>query len=82
MQEIVNQKLLSKVQIAIGVIAALGVFAFMSNFLLPYTFSEDKVVAQLQACLAATPIATTFWLAINMFMIVLSDQRKQKSASK
>ena len=82
MQESVHQKLLSKAQIAFGVIAALGVFAFMSNFLLPYTFSEDKVIAQIQACLASTPIATTFWLAINMFMIVLSDQRRQKNPAK
>lgn len=78
MRDIVHQKLLSKGQIAFGILAALGVFAFMSNFLLPYTFSEDKLVAQFQACLAATPIATTFWFAINMFMIVLADQRKQK----
>ncbi|MGC6455660.1 MAG: hypothetical protein ACON39_07655 [Coraliomargaritaceae bacterium] len=82
MQESVHQKLLSKAQITIGVLAALGVFAFMSYFLLPYTFSEDKIIAQLQACLAATPIATTFWLAINMFMIVLSDQRRQKNSEK
>ncbi len=79
MRDIVHQKLLGKGQIAFGVIAALVMFAFMSNFLLPYTFSEDKLIAQFQACLAATPIATTFWLAINMFMIVLADQRKQKN---
>ncbi|PDH29374.1 MAG: hypothetical protein CNE95_04875 [Puniceicoccaceae bacterium MED-G30] len=81
MQECVHQKLLGKTQIAIGIIAALGMFALMSKCLLPYTFSDDKMIAQLQACLAATPIATTFWFAVNMFMIVLADQRRQKKST-
>ncbi len=75
------QKLLGKGQIAFGVIASLAFYAFMSVKLVPYTFSEDPMVAQIQACFAAVPVATTFWFSINMFMIVLADQRKQKKAA-
>jgi hypothetical protein len=50
----------------------------MSIILKPITFSPDPTIAQLQACFAAVPIATTFWFACNMFMLVLSDQIKQK----
>ena len=76
------QKLLGKKQIVLGVILALIFYGFMCVQLVPYTFSEDPTVAKLQACFAAIPIATTFWFAVNMFMIVLSDQRRQKKEAK
>ena len=72
------QKLLTKGHIALGTILALGVFVMMSILLRPFTFSTDPAIAQLQACFTAIPIATTFWFACNMFMIVLIDQRNQK----
>ena len=81
MQQIAYQKLLSKGQIAFGVLASIGMFIFMSIILLPYTFSADPLWAQAQACFAALPIATTFWFSINMFLIVLADQKKQKQAA-
>ena len=76
------QKLLGKKQIVFGVILALIFYGFMCVQLVPYTFSEDPTVAKLQACFAAIPIATTFWFAVNMFMIVLFDQRRQKKEAK
>lgn len=72
------QKLLSKGHIALGVILTLVVFVLMSIWLRPFTFSPDPMVAQFQACLTAFPISATFWFAINMFMLVLVDQRKRK----
>ncbi|MFP4070328.1 MAG: hypothetical protein ACLFVC_09145 [Opitutales bacterium] len=72
------QKLLGKGHIALGVVLSIGVFILMSILLRPFTFSPDPLIAQLQACFTAVPIATTFWLACNMFMLVLVDQRKQK----
>ena len=80
MEAPVYQKLLSKGQIALCVILSLGFYAYMSVTLVPYTFSPDPKIAQLQACFAAVPVATTFWFSVNMFMIVLADQRKQKHA--
>ncbi|CAI8338780.1 MAG: Uncharacterised protein [Opitutia bacterium UBA7350] len=78
MEKIIYQKLLSKGQIALGVVLSLGFYAFMSFTLVPYTFSADATVAQMQACFAAVPVTTTFWFSVNMFMIVLADQRKQQ----
>ena len=78
MGELQYQKLLSKTQIMLGIVLSIGVFVFMSIILKPITFSPDPNIAQLQACFAAIPIATTFWFACNMFMLVLSDQIKQK----
>jgi len=75
------QKLLSKGHIAFGVIATLGVFVMMSILLRPFTFSPDPSFAQLQACFTAIPISATFWFAINMFMIVLVDQRNKRKES-
>ena len=78
MKNAAYQKLLSKGQIALGVVLSLAFYVFMSVILVPYTFSPEPAIAQLQACFAAIPVATTFWFAINMFLIVLADQRKQQ----
>ena len=78
MKKTVDQKLLSRKQIAFGVLSALAFYTFMSIVLVPYTFSANPSIAQMQACFAAIPVATTFWFAVNMFMVVLADQRKQK----
>jgi preprotein translocase subunit YajC len=52
----------------------------MSYLLVPFTFSPDPTIAQLQACLTAVPITAVFWFAYHMFMVVLMDQKKQKQA--
>jgi hypothetical protein len=78
MRQLQYQKLLSKTQIIIGILLSIGVFILMSILLKPFTFSPDPTIAQVQACFAAVPVATTFWFACNMFMIVLSDQLKRK----
>jgi hypothetical protein len=76
------QKLLTKGHIALGAILTLVVFVFMSYLLLPFTFSTDPTVAQIQACFTAIPISATFWFACHMFMIVLIDQRKRSKNAK
>ena len=78
MENSAYQKLLSKFHIGLGAILTLGFFTFMSLMLLPFTFSTDPLIAQLQACFAAVPISATFWFAYHMFVIVLVDQRNQK----
>ncbi|MFT4902113.1 MAG: hypothetical protein ACI81V_001398 [Lentimonas sp.] len=81
MENVPYQKLLTKGHLALGVILTLGVYAMMSFLLLPFTFSQDPTVAQIQACLTAVPITAVFWFAYHMFMIVLVDQRKRKAKS-
>lgn len=78
MEKTPYQKLLTKGHIALGAVLTLGCFIFMSVMLRPFTFSTDPMIAQLQACFAAVPISTTFWLACHMFMLVLVDQQNQK----
>lgn len=75
------QQLLGKTHLIIGTVLTVVFYIFMSIILLPFTFSPDPLVAQLQACFTAIPIAATFWFACNMFMIVLADQIKQKKAA-
>ena len=56
----------------------LGFYIFMAIILRPFTFSPEPLIAQLQACFAAVPVAATFWFAIYMFLVVLMDQLKQR----
>ncbi|MGZ0709440.1 hypothetical protein ACWPKO_14015 [Coraliomargarita sp. W4R53] len=76
------QKLLKPVHIIIGLVLTLLVYIMMSILLVPFTFSPDPTIAQLQACLTAFPITAVFWFAYHMFMVVLMDQKKQKQAAK
>jgi len=75
------QKLLTKTHLLIGAVLTLLVFILMSYLLRPFTFSQDPLIAQAQACFTAVPITAVFWFAYHMFMVVLIDQRKQKKAA-
>jgi amino acid permease len=74
------QKLLTPLHIILGLALSFLVFIMMSYLLVPFTFSPDPFIAQLQACLTAVPITAVFWFAYHMFMVVLMDQKKQKAA--
>lgn len=74
-----HQKLLGKGHHLIATVLSLAVFVLMSVLLRPFTFSPDPLVAQIQASFAAVPVTATFWFACYMFLIVLTDQRKQRS---
>ncbi|MGJ8639135.1 MAG: hypothetical protein ACSHYA_07045 [Opitutaceae bacterium] len=79
MEKAPYQKLLTKGHIALGIVLSIVVFILLSWLMRPFTFSPDPLIAQLQACFTAIPITAVFWFAYHMFMIVLIDQRKQKS---
>lgn len=76
------QKLLTKTHILIGAVLSLFVFVMMSYLLRPFTFSQDPLIAQAQACFTAIPITAVFWFAYHMFMLVFVDQRKQNKENK
>lgn len=76
------QKLLTPLHIIIGLVLTFLFFVMMSFMLIPFTFSTDPLIAQLQACLTAVPIAAVFWFAYHMFMLVLVDQKKRKKETK
>ena len=75
------QKLLTKTHLLIGAVLTLLVFILMSYLLRPFTFSQDPLIAQAQACFTAVPITAVFWFAYHMFIVVLIDQKKQKKAA-
>lgn len=75
------QKLLTKKHLALGAALTLVVYVLMSWLLIPFTFSPNPVIALLQACFTAIPIAAVFWFSYHMFMVVLIDQMKQKEQS-
>ncbi|MBC8189944.1 MAG: hypothetical protein H8E75_05870 [Puniceicoccaceae bacterium] len=75
------QKLLTKTHLLIGAVLTLLVYILMSYLLRPFTFSQDPLIAQAQACFTAVPITAVFWFAYHMFMVVLIDQKKQKKAA-
>jgi len=75
------QKLLSPVHHIIANVLTLVFYAFMAVMLRPFTFSPEPLIAQLQACFAAVPVAATFWFAIYMFLVVFTDQRKQRKGN-
>ncbi|MGB0409788.1 MAG: hypothetical protein ACPG3X_05230 [Opitutales bacterium] len=75
------QKLLRPVHHLIANVLTLGFYVFMAITLRPFTFSPDPLIAQVQACFAAVPVAATFWFAIYMFLVVLKDQQKQRAES-
>ena len=75
------QKLLTKTHLLIGAVLTLLVYILMSYLLRPFTFSQDPLIAQAQACFTAVPITAVFWFAYHMFMVGLIDQKKQKKAA-
>ena len=75
------QKLLTKTHLLIGAVLTLLVYILMSYLLRPFTFSQDPLIAQAQACFTAVPITAVFWFAYHMLMVVLIDQKKQKKAA-
>jgi len=76
------QKLLSKGHLLLGAVLTFGFFILMSFLLMPFTFSPDPLIAQVQACFTAIPVTAVFWFAYHMFMLVLVDQRKRKNEAK
>ena len=75
------QKLLTKTHLLIGAVLTLLVFILMSYLLRPFTFSQDPLIAQAQACFTAVPITAVFWFAYHIFIVVLIDQKKHKKAA-
>ena len=71
------QRLLTKKHIFVGLFLSFLVFIMMSYLLRPFTFSQNLLVAQAQACFTAIPVTAVFWFAYHMFMLVFIDQRKR-----
>ena len=82
MEDAPYQKLLTNKHIIVGIILSFLVFILMSYLLRPFTFSQDPLIAQAQACFTAIPITAVFWFAYHMFMLVFVDQRQMNKKNK
>jgi hypothetical protein len=79
--EIKLQKLSTPVGIAIDGVLVLGFFAFLFTLLKSHVPSNDPKMIFLWAGLTSACMSGVFWLAIQMFRVVLSAQllaNKQK----
>jgi len=75
------QQLLTPIHHVIANASTLVFYVFMAITLRPFTFAPEPMIAQAQAAFTAVPVAATFWFAIYMFLVVLADQRKQRTKS-
>lgn len=67
--------------IAFSIIAALGVWCFFTYFLTPFVPTESMPWVYVLSGFTATPIAGVFFLASNMFWLVVKEQREAKLSS-
>ncbi len=79
--EIKLQKLSTPVGMAVDAVLVLGFFGFLFTLLKSHVPSNDPKMIFLWAGLTAACMSGVFWLAIQMFRVVLSAQllaKKQK----
>ncbi|RRJ97482.1 hypothetical protein Ga0100231_002820 [Opitutaceae bacterium TAV4] len=75
-----GEKLATPVSLVIDGILVVGFFAFMFSILRSHVPSTDPAMIALWAGLAAGCMSGVFWLAIQMFRVVLRAQRAAKSS--
>jgi hypothetical protein len=75
------QKLVTPVSLAVDAVLVLGFFAFLFTLLKSHVPSNDPKMVFVWAGLTSACMSGVFWLAIQMFRVVLSAQllaKKQK----
>lgn len=68
------QKLTSPVGLVVDAILVIGFFVFLFTLLKSHVPSNDPLMVFIWAGLAAACMSGVFWLAIQMFRVVLSAQ--------
>lgn len=74
-----GEKFTTPASLLIDGILVVGFFAFMFSILRSHVPSSDPVMITLWAGLAAACMSGVFWLAIQMFRVVLRAQRAAKA---
>jgi hypothetical protein len=75
------QKLTSPVSLVVDAVLVIGFFLYLFSLLKSHVPSNDLTMVVIWAGLAAACMSGVFWLAIQMFRVVLSAQllaKKQK----
>lgn len=66
-----ERKLVTPVSLAVDAALVLGFFIFMFHVLSPHVQSHDRFYIDLWGCLATACLTGVFWLALQMFRVVL-----------
>lgn len=69
------QKAVSPISLVVDAVLVLGFFAFIFSLLKSHVPSNDPMMVMLWAGLSAACMSGVFWLAIQMFRVVLKAQR-------
>ena len=77
-----EQKFTSPVSLIVDAILVIGFFVFMFGVLQKHVPSNDPNMIMLWAGLTAACMSGVFWLAVQMFRVVLRAQREANRAKK
>ena len=77
-----EQKFTSPTSLVVDAILVIGFFTFMYGVLQKHVPSDDPKMIMLWAALTSACISGVFWLAVQMFRVVLRAQREANKAAK
>jgi hypothetical protein len=68
-------KFATPVSLVVDAVLVIGFFLFIYTIVSPHVPSNDKSMIMLWGALTAACMSGVFWLAVQMFRVVLSAQR-------
>ncbi len=77
-----EQKLTSPASLTLDAILVIAFFFYMYHVLHTHVQSHDPKMILLWGGLSSALMATLFWLALQMFRVVLRFQRQERAAAK
>lgn len=75
-------KLTSRTSLAVDAVLVIAFFALMYAILSPHVPSQDPKMILFWGGLSSALMAALFWLALQMFRVVLRFQREQRAADR
>ena len=69
-----NQKLVTPTSLALDAVLVIAFFSFIFTLLRPHVQSHDPINIVIWGGLASACLSSVFWLAIQMFRVVLKAQ--------
>ncbi|MEY4939357.1 MAG: hypothetical protein RIQ93_1092 [Verrucomicrobiota bacterium] len=71
-----EQKLTSPVSLAVDAVLVVGFFVLMYTLVSPHVPTNDRTMTLIWGGLCASCMTGVFWLALQMFRVVLRAQRR------
>lgn len=73
-----EKKFVTPVSLLVDAVLVIGFFVYMFGVLKPHVPSNDPAMITLWSVLTSACLTGTFWIAIQMFRVVLRAQRAAK----